>query len=164
MLFTEKADYSGPLDETGIPQLDYHVPTGLQYTPIEIAQSGLGNYNLFRRTADPARRKKFFLVADWLCTQLEQNAHGLAVWNHQFDWEYRDTLKAPWYSGLAQGQGVSLLLRAHIHTAEQKYLQAAEHAFVPVTCLIAEGGVLCADRDGDLWIEEYLVDPPTHIL
>jgi hypothetical protein len=86
------------------------------------------------------------------------------VWNHQFDWEYRNTLKAPWYSGLAQGQGVSLLLRAHAHASDKKYLQAAERAFVPLTRLITGGGVLFEDQEKNLWIEEYLVDPPTHIL
>jgi hypothetical protein len=88
----------------------------------------------------------------------------LWVWNHHFDWDYRDTLKAPWYSGLAQGQGVSLLLRAYAHTGESKYLQAAERAFAALTQPIAEGGVLFEDEEKDLWIEEYLVNPPTHIL
>ena len=35
---------------------------------------------------------------------------------HHFDFEYRDTLKSPWYSGLAQGQGLSVLVRAYIET------------------------------------------------
>jgi hypothetical protein len=95
---------------------------------------------------------------------LEQNSHGIWVWNHHFDWEYRDTLKAPWYSGLAQGQGVSLLLRAHAQTREEKYLEASGRAFVPLTRLITEGGVLIEDEERNLWIEEYLVNPPTHIL
>jgi hypothetical protein len=29
---------------------------------------------------------------------------------------------------------------------------------------VDEGGVLFQDERGDIWIEEYLVDPPTHIL
>jgi hypothetical protein len=86
------------------------------------------------------------------------------VWNHHFDWDYRDTLKAPWYSGLAQGQGVSLLLRAHAYAGGLGYQHAAEEAFVALTRPIAEGGVLFEDDKQDLWIEEYLVDPPTHIL
>ncbi len=112
MLFAEKADYRGAFDASGIPLLDYRGQIGPQSNPIAIAQYGLGNYNLWRRTEDPARRQKFFLAADWLCSHLEKNAHGLAVWQHHFDWEYRDTLKAPWYSALAQGQGISVLVRA----------------------------------------------------
>jgi len=141
---------------------------GLQYNPIAIAQWGLANYNRFCETGDEARWQKTLKAADWLTANLEQNAHGLWVWNHHFDWDYRDTLKAPWYSGLAQGQGVSLLLRAHAHSHthsnDENYKWAAEKAFVVLTRPIAEGGVLVEDEKKNLWIEEYLVDPPTHIL
>ena len=164
MLFSEKANYRGAYDPSGIPQLDYHGHIGLQYNPIAIAQFGLGNYNLWRRTSDPERRKKFFLTADWLATHLEQNAQGLAVWNHHFNWEYRDTLKAPWYSALAQGQGISLLVRAHKESGEPRYLDAARQAYASFQQPIDKGGVAFTDESGDLWFEEYIVFPPTHIL
>jgi hypothetical protein len=164
MLFAEKADYRGAYDVSGIPQLDYHGHIGLQYNPIAIAQYGLGNYNLWRRTADPERRRKFFLIADWLFAHLEQNPQGLAVWNHHFDWEYRDTLKAPWYSALAQGQGISVLVRAHKESRDERYLDAARQAFVSSHRPIDQGGVAFTDESGDLWFEEYIVNPPTHIL
>jgi heparosan-N-sulfate-glucuronate 5-epimerase len=164
MLFREKADYAGHFDSNGIPMLDYHGAIGLQYNPIAIAQWGLANYNQFHLSGDETRGQKTLKAADWLCAHLEQNTHGVGVWNHHFDWEYRDTLKAPWYSGLAQGQGVSLLLRAHAQSADEKYLTAAQKAFVALTRPIAQGGVLFTDKAGDVWIEEYLVDPPTHIL
>ena len=164
MLFAEKADYRGAYDSSGVPQLDYHGHIGLQYNPIAIAQYGLGNYNLFRRTSDPERRRKFFVVADWLCSHLERNAGGLAVWNHHFNWEYRDTLKAPWYSGLAQGQGISLLARAHKESADPRYLNAAQCALECFYKPTTEGGVAFTDDSGNLWFEEYIVSPPTHIL
>ena len=164
MLFREKADYAGPYDVAGIPMLDYRGAIGLQYNPIAIAQWGLANYNLFCETGDKARWQKTLESADWLTSNLEQNAHGRWVWNHHFDWDYRDTLKAPWYSGLAQGQGVSLLLRAHAQGGDIKHRQAADQAFVALTLPITEGGVLFEDNGKNLWIEEYLVDPPTHIL
>ena len=164
MPFAEKADYQGAYDAQGIPQLDYHGQIGLQYNPIAIAQYGLGNYNLWRRSGDADRKKKFFLIADWLCSNLEQNSHGLSVWNHRFNWEYRDTLRAPWYSGLAQGQGISVLVRAHKESGEPRYLEAAGQAFVSFQRPIREGGVAFTDESGDLWFEEYIVSPPTHIL
>ena len=164
MLFAEKADYQGAYDPSGIPQLDYHGHIGLQYNPIAIAQYGLGNYNLWRQTGDPTRKQKFLLIADWLCSHLEPNAHGLAVWNHHFNWEYRDTLRAPWYSALAQGQGISLLVRAHKETGDPRYLDAARRAFITFQRPISEGGVAFTDESGDLWFEEYIVSPPTHIL
>ena len=164
MLFAEKARYRGAYDTSGVPQLDYHGRIGLQYNPIAIAQYGLGNYNLFRRSADPVERMKFLLSADWLSLHLEQNPQGVAVWNHHFDWEYRDTLRAPWYSALAQGQGISLLVRAHKESGDGRYLEAAKRALAGFYVPINEGGVAFTDESGDLWFEEYIVSPPTHIL
>ena len=90
MLFREKADYSGHYDDAGIPNAQYHGAIGLQYNPIAIAQWGLANYNYFCETGKGWH--KTLKAADWLASNLEQNAHGLWVWNHHFDWDYRDTL------------------------------------------------------------------------
>ena len=164
MLFAQKADYPGPYDSGGIPLLDYHGKIGRQYNPIAIAQYGLGNYNLFRRTGAATRREKFLRIANWLCSNLQQNSFGLWMWNHQFDWEYRDTLRAPWYSALAQGQGISVLVRAYQDTGDAKYLEAARSALAGFFKSVSEGGVAFTDDRGDLWFEEYIVSPPTHIL
>jgi heparosan-N-sulfate-glucuronate 5-epimerase len=168
MLFTEKADYSGHHDSAGIPLLNYHGKIGLQYNPIAIAQWGLGNYNLFcqgRSEGGSDRRKRKFLAAsDWLCAHLELNSLGSWVWNHHFDWEYRSPLKAPWYSALAQGQAISLLVRAYRETGTAAYLVAAERAFTSFLKSTNEGGVTFTDDRGNLWFEEYIVSPPTHIL
>jgi heparosan-N-sulfate-glucuronate 5-epimerase len=164
MPFTVKANYLGAYDRAGIPLLDYRGKLGLQYNPIAIAQYGLGNYNLFLRTGNPERREKCLAVADWLVTNLQQNSAGLWVWNHYFDWEYRTTLKAPWYSALAQGQGISILLRAHLETGRTAYLDAAQRAFASFLNTVDQGGVVYVDDNNHTWFEEYIVSPPTHIL
>ena len=164
MTFAGKADYAGPYDSAGIPLLDYRGKIGMQYNPIAIAQYGLGNYNLFCRNGDESRRQKFFRAAEWLCSRLEKNRYGLSVWNHHFDWEYRDTLRKPWYSALAQGQGISVLVRAHKESEEARYLEAAQLALSSFFTSVADGGVVFTDDKGDLWFEEYVVSPPTHIL
>ena len=164
MMFAAKADYAGARDAAGIPLLDYRGKIGLQYNPIAIAQYGLGNYNLFRRTGEAARRQKFFLAAEWLASHLEKNSRGVSVWNHHFDWEYRDTLRKPWYSGLAQGQGISVLLRAHKESGEARFLEAARLALDSFFKPVADGGVLFTEDHGDVWFEEYIVAPPSHIL
>jgi heparosan-N-sulfate-glucuronate 5-epimerase len=163
MSFAQKADYS-TFDGHGIPVLDYRGALGRQHNPIAVAQWGLGNFNLFQRHADPGHRQKFLLAADWLVDHLQLNPHGIPVWNHHFEWDYRTTLKAPWYSALAQGQGISLLVRAHKHTGESRYLGAAERAFQAFQLPVKNGGITCTDSAGNIWFEEYLVSPPTHIL
>ncbi len=172
MGFAQKAHYSAHLDASGIPMLEYHGRIGLQYNPIAISQWGLGNYNLFceiktsekRRSRSDEYKQKFLAASDWLCSHLEQNSQGVWVWNHHFDWEYRNTLRAPWYSGLAQGQGISLLVRAHAETGDSKYLESAQHAFSSFLKPVTEGGVVFVDEHRNTWFEEYIVSPPTHIL
>jgi heparosan-N-sulfate-glucuronate 5-epimerase len=164
MPFLEKADYVGPYDASGIPLLNYHGKIGLQYNPIAISQWGLGNLNLFLQSKHEERKRKALTAADWLVENLKPNSFGVPVWNHDFDWEYRTPLKAPWYSGLAQGQGISLLVRFWRETGNTDYLDAATRAFASFSKPTHEGGVCFTDEQGDLWFEEYIVSPPTHIL
>jgi hypothetical protein len=103
-------------------------------------------------------------ISDWLVDHLERNAHGFPVWHHHFDWEYWQVLKAPWYSGLAQGQGISVLLRAYLTTKKGSYLEAAHRAFEVFRHDLSTGGVRYIDPDRFWWVEEYVTDPPTHIL
>ncbi|HDD62161.1 MAG TPA: hypothetical protein ENF22_06510 [Chloroflexi bacterium] len=164
MPFTAKAGYKAHLDDQGIPRLDYHGAIGLQYNPIAIAQYGLGNFNLYHRTGREEYRSKFILAADWLKDNLEENGFGVPVWMHHFDFEYQELLRSPWYSGLAQGQGISVLVRACLLTQSEAYLKAAEEAFAAFQLPASEGGVITQDQDANLWIEEYVVTPPSHIL
>jgi heparosan-N-sulfate-glucuronate 5-epimerase len=164
MPFTAKAKYSGHYDNNGIPMLDYRGALGLQYNPIAISQYGLGNYNLCCRSGEPSCRSKFLKTADWLVEHFEATPYGTGVWYHHFDWEYRDTLRAPWHSALAQGQGISLLVRAHKETGDDRYLAAATEAFHSFEKDVRDGGVTYTDDEGYVWLEEYIVFPPTHIL
>ena len=164
MTFDGKADYAGPFDAAGVPLLDYRGTIGRQHNPIAIAQYGLACFNRYRQTGETRWRTPFLTTADWLAANLRPNAHGVPVWMHDFDWPYRETLVAPWYSGLAQGQGVSLLVRAATDTGREPYARAAHAAFEALTRDVSAGGVLATDAAGRLWIEEYIVSPPSHIL
>ena len=99
MSFTQKANYNSHLDQKGIPLLDYQGQIGKQYNPIAISQWGLGNYNLWKLKSNEYYKDKFLVCADWMEKNLFEK-NGLRLWFHDFDFEYRDTLKKPWYSGL----------------------------------------------------------------
>ena len=164
MKFRYKANYKGKFDSKGIPLLNYHGNIGMQYNPIAIAQYGLGNYNLFLENHDIIRKNNFIAVAEWLCDNLVENHYKVPVWMHEFDFEYKELLKSPWYSGLAQGMGISLLLRAYELTKIPKYKEKAKLAYISFEKLINEGGVIYIDEAGFHWIEEYIISKPTHIL
>lgn len=164
LTYRQKADFSGPFDPEGIPLLNYRGVLGLQYNPIAVAQYGLAQLHRFRVVGDAQARIRFLKSADWLHKNLLRNAQGVEVWQHHFAWPYRQTLKPPWASALAQGQGVSLLLRAWRETGRALYLEAAQRALRAFTLTVSEGGVTVRDPDGGLWLEEYIVFPPSHIL
>jgi hypothetical protein len=164
MCFQGKARYKGPFDRDGVPILDYQGDIGPQHNPIAIAQYGLARFNQWCRTGAVTDRAAWVAVADWLSTRVQPNPHGVPVWMHHFDWPYRQTLQAPWYSGLAQGSGLSMLVRAARETGNATYAEAAHRAYVAFERQVTEGGVIAIDDRGDTWIEEYLVDPPSHIL
>lgn len=164
MLFSKKANFNENLDKKGIPRLNYHGEIGKQYNPIAISQWGLGNYNKWKNKKENIYFLKFIKSANWLKDNIKLNKFGVSVWMHNFDFEYRDLLKSPWYSGLAQGQGLSVLVRAYKETKDISYLDVIERVILSFDKNISEGGVNYIDEKNDPWIEEYLVSPPTHIL
>lgn len=170
MRFQGKAAYTGPFDQVGVPLLDYRGDIGRQYNPIAIAQYGLARLNQLdgisrsEPCGDQDDEAAWRAAADWLVGNLRPNAYGVPVWLHEFDWPYRQPLVAPWYSGLAQGNGLSLLVRAARRTGETRYAEAAHAAYHCFTIDVSAGGVVFTDDHERTWIEEYLVDPPSHIL
>jgi hypothetical protein len=164
MRFRGKADYAGPFDAHGIPLLDYHGSIGRQYNPIAIAQYGLARFNRWCESGRAGDRAAWLAASLWLASSLQPNVRGVPVWLHHFDWPYRQLLASPWQSGLAQGNGVSLLIRAAIATGDDVFGDAAHRAFQSLELPVSDGGVLVVDAQGDVWIEEYLVNPPSHIL
>ena len=55
-------------------------------------------------------------------------------------------------------------MRVAQETGKSEYLEAATRAFTSFSKSIQEGGVVFTDERGDIWFEEYIVSPPTHIL
>lgn len=64
--------------------------------------------------------------------------------------------KIPWVSALAQGQGISVLVRAYTLADDNKYIVAARYALRAFGIPMRDGGVLFVDNDDDdWWYEEY---------
>ncbi len=165
MEFFLKAKYDGDYDSDGIPQLNYKGDIGIQYNPIAIAQWSLGNYNLWKQKNNKEYFEKFIKGSKWLNENLNLNEKNVYVWNHNFNWTYKEELVSPWYSGLAQGQGLSVLCRAYKVTKDDKYLDSIKKVYSSLNIDIKNGGVNFSDKNGDIWIEEYIMkNEPTHIL
>lgn len=162
--FADKAQYKGPKDRNGVILFDYYFDIGRQYNPLAVAQYGLGHYNLYLKTKDKAHLDIAKNQADWLVANLEENGYGIPVWKHKFRWHYKKYLAPGWFSAHSQGTGISLLARMYKETEDKRYKQTAEKAFISLNLPIRDGGVKHVDHKGDVWLEEYLISPPTHIL
>ncbi len=140
--FDYKAEYPGPFDENGVIILDYRGVVGRQKYHIAISQYGLACYNRWKRTNDKVWYDRFMAQVKWHEDNLKANEKGIYLWYANFDWEYHGIHKAPWPSGLAQGNGLSLLVRAYAETKEQKYFDMCEKVFKSMITEVKDGGVM----------------------
>jgi len=166
--FVEDGCY-GPLDEEGIPLVDYErysrIPGGGKaYFAVTIAQYALGNFELWLETGLERPREKFLRLARWLETNTEIVGTDVVVWPAEFDFPVYG-LSAPWISSMAQSQAVSVLLRAHQIERREVTLELTRKAVASFFIPVGEpGGVKYVDKDGNLWFEEYITEPPAHVL
>jgi heparosan-N-sulfate-glucuronate 5-epimerase len=167
--------YYGPIDDNGVPLVDYDKlfkkspiddrknTYGIHYTPVTIAQYGLGLYSSHLKKPDSEYYRLFIAQADWHVDNI-LSAHGnCAVWLHNFEFPMYK-LHDSWVSAMAQGQGISLLLRAYQATNNQRYLETAYRAYKTFNCDIWAGGVSFVDKQNNLWLEEYPTSPASHVL
>jgi len=133
------------------------------YFPVAIAGYGLANFQKYRKTGFNKYKKAFLQQASWLVDNITIKNNDLGVWEHYFSLPFYD-FKIPWVHGMAQGWGISLLLRAFEVTKKDFYLDTAKKAYRAFEVDIPNGGVRFVDDDGNVWLEEYAILPPPHVL
>lgn len=126
------------------------VDTGEEiYFSIAIMQYGLGAYDLYLLYKDVSMLGKVMACADW------------AVENQQSDGSWvtfsYENIKHP-YSSMAQGEGVSLLIRAYKITNHEKYIEAAKKAFQFMLLPLESGGTAKYESD-DIFFYECTEEP-----
>lgn len=164
----------GPIDQYGIPMVDYDKAFlskfnfnkkkfGIHYTPVTIQQFALGLHDEILNGQED-RFKMFESQINWLINDLYHVKElNFSVWKHTFD-QFSYNIKSPWVSAMAQGQGISVLLRAYQLNPKEIYLQSAIQAGESFFYQLEEGGVASYDNKGDVWLEEYPSFPLSHVL
>ncbi len=153
--------FHGPLDPEGIPL--YHSGDGKAHpNAILVSQYALALVG-GAMEGDGESRRVLEVQADWLVANQEVSGSRGGFWLQRFDNRKYPALPNPWVSGLAQGQGLSALLRAHEILGKGAYLEAAGPAFEALLLPLAQGGVLF-EAGEDLWLEEYPLPVPGHVL
>ena len=139
-------------DENGI--IAYRKPnmgSGLFHNPCAVAEYAIIQYENFLRTREENFRNEFRKNADWLVENATSVGDDKAVFYYLYDTPEE---KAPWGSGIAQGMGISALVRAAQAFEEPRYLQMAERAFNFLDAPLQKGGLRFQDEQFALWYEE----------
>ncbi|MGW7366078.1 D-glucuronyl C5-epimerase family protein [Streptomyces sp. NPDC054841] len=141
--------------------------------PVTQIQFGLGCITSHRTEKDPARRALFVKRAKAQAQRLidtRVEARGAWYFPYPFDFTHRShsgiSYRAPWYSGMAQGEAISLFTQLSgldgVTAAERSlYRAAADGAFASL--LRGDDGspwVVNRDSAGFLWIQLYPVSAP----
>lgn len=131
------------------------------YHPIRIAQFALHRFGEWLTSADAGARADFLAQAAWL--RDNQQTHGApGVYRFAFPWE-KYGAQPGWSSAMAQGEAISVLLRAEHVTGGEGYGDAAVRASMPFAYDIARGGVVW--RSGsDVFFEEIANRHAPHVL
>lgn len=134
----------GLLDSDELPMLNLENGE-YTYFPVAIFQYGLGAYDLFLLTSDERYERKFMQCVSWAIGNLDEKGR----WNN-FSHYCPDTP----YGAMAQGEGVSLLLRAYKHSGKQLYVDAAKKA-IDFMLLSLEDGGTTKYAGNDAYLMEY---------
>lgn len=164
--FIVKTRYSGETDENGVIKLNYYGELGHQYNLNAIAQIALGYYDLFLDEENILYKDSFLINANWFVKHGKITSDNIILWTYDFPWESREGHGNPPYrSALAQGQAISVLIRAHKITGDNKYAEIAQKGYNSFRYKFNEheAGVVSFDSEC-WWLEESMVYPPTHIL
>jgi hypothetical protein len=126
-------------DDSGVAMPRYTAPLGLQYNAVTVSQCALWYFNRWHSATESEAqaqvdRAGFFAQVEWLVANQEPDGR----WLYKFKW---GTLPLPWWSGMAEGQAMSALLRAYSVTGDRRYFIAVERAGTTFDRSLAELGV-----------------------
>jgi heparosan-N-sulfate-glucuronate 5-epimerase len=127
----------------------------LSANPVSVAQLGLGAWQLSAR--DPSWLAVVAEASSWLAANVDTSGR-LA---YLFPMPHTYTLAAPWYSAMAQGEAVSLLVRAAHVLRRADLLDTAAVAAQPL--LESQLGLIVDTPEGPV-LQEYPTRPPSHVL
>jgi hypothetical protein len=128
--------------------------------PVGQARYGIDNLESYRATNDVRYLNRAKLQA----ARLMKNAKKVGnAWYLPYPFNFKlhnqssYTQKAPWYSAMAQGQGVTLFVRLWEITQEQQYRNAADGIFNSFLTVrnAKTPWVVWVDASKRLWLEEY---------
>jgi len=163
------------MDENGITLWRNQKDNTYHYHPVSIAQRCLSWIDDYYRTKDDIYIETAIQHADKLIALATERCEPYYLPAYYFPYTFdfplhdieEDTMKAPWYSGMAQGQMLSVLSRLYYFTKDERWLDAATKVFSSFMLPPNESlpWTVYVDDEGYYWISEYpLEGEPTAVL
>ena len=155
------------LDSNNVFYADYSkmknlgVKNQISYNPVTIGLNSLRIFQEFLKDSSSVNKNIFLSNSNWLYNNIEEDGS----WKFMHD-KYSSgyLIKSPWVSALAQGIGISVLVRAFKITNDSSYLFCARRACLPFSKDIINGGVR-SKNDFGLFYEEYPINNDSkHVL
>ena len=146
--FTVYATILDVPDDKGVMMYNYNGVQRKVYNPLFVANGGLKYYSEFENHGDKQSKQYFINTADWLVNNAKDKGGGkYSLWEYTFPWSFYGWVSPPYSSGLAQVQGLHVLILAHNLTGNEKYLDEANKALHSFLVDYDEGGVT-SNEDG----------------
>ena len=129
----------------------------LHLFPVQIIQWGLYKFNL-GLAGDDGTLASAIQIGEYLVANEENGFWDMKIERTEYN------LAPPWPSAMAQGEGISLLIRLYQKTKRTEFLETAKNAFKILEITQANGGVLSNFPDGKTGLEEYPSKDPSLVL
>lgn len=148
------------VDKNGIPYKNQK--NQKVYSSILAIQYALICHDLYHTEVNAEENRANILrIMNWLDENSEVFKDAI-IWrsiaNDQYD------LPEGWFSGMYQGQAISLYLRAYQLFEDEKYLDTALKVFNSFKYDYSEGGFKRVDKHNCIWFEEYPTPEPSYVL
>lgn len=145
------------LDSTGLRVLNFG-PGGTRTDhPVAYAQYGISALLEYQQTGEQLWLDRALRQAERL-VQIHTDRGEAWYYPYLFNWSYGgETLRAPWWSAMAQGEALSLFVRLHEETGDGAWRIAADHTWnslLQPRSAAEPWATTVLERD-ILWFEEY---------
>jgi hypothetical protein len=150
-----------PVDDEGVRQ--YERRGEYYYHPVAIAQFALAKLDRANSNGSAKALRSAVVNAEKL-VEVADRVDGGLYFAYPFDFSLggyeRETVHAPWWSAMAQGEALSLFVRLYEATGDQRWRTAADKTFATLDDIgpRKKPWSVYIDKRHYLWFEEYAGD------
>ena len=147
------------LDYYGVPWVYYKTiggdgkVVGFQRNPVTTVAQANEFYDLYISNNNESSKTYFLNNVNWLVNNaVNKGYYSLLQYNFPIP---HYNLYPMWYSAMANGQALQVLIKAHEITQDLRYLIAAKSLLNAFFIEVKHGGITYKDSPNDWWYEEY---------